>query len=158
MKITERKLRDTLGRFATGVCIVTAAPDGFEPTGVTINSFTSVSIDPPLILWCLKHQSVVSSVFEAADRFAVNILSNEQLRLADVYANKTQHRLTSECYEMVDDGIPVISDSIASFLCTVTNRYREGDHVIIIGKVLKLQSTRGEPLVFYDGEYRELKN
>jgi flavin reductase (DIM6/NTAB) family NADH-FMN oxidoreductase RutF len=157
MKITERQLRDTLGRFTTGVSIVTAAPYGYEPTGVTINSFTSVSMEPPLILWCLKIDSVVHGVFEATDRFTVNILAENQRELADIYADKTKHRLATDCYVTDDSGIPVLRDSIATFKCMVKARYEEGDHIIIIGEVIDITSVPGDPLVFYNGRYRELK-
>ena len=157
MNFTERKFRDTLGRFATGVCVITAAPEGFEPTGVTINSFTSVSVEPPLILWCLKLESEVYTIFEGADRFAVNVLSDNQWELAEIYANKTRHRLAAGCYVTEDSGVPVLKDSIAVFQCMVKSRYEEGDHIVIIGKVMDVTSGPGEPLVFYNGKYRELQ-
>lgn len=158
MKLTDKQFRDALGHFATGVCVVTAAHEGFDPVGVTVNSFTSVSIDPPLILWCLKTESIVYPVFDAANRFAVNVLAANQKALSDQYADKTRHKLESGCYENDNAGNPVLKDVIAAFSCTVRERHAGGDHVIIIGEIADIIVNPGEPLVFYNSRYRELKS
>ena len=157
MKLIDRQFRDALGNFATGVCIITAAPEGFDPVGVTVNSFTSVSIEPPLILWCLKIDSVVYSVFEGVNLFTVNVLAANQKALSEQYADKTRHKLEPGCYVNNSAGTPVLKDSIASFDCVVRERYKGGDHVIIMGEIKEINVNPGEPLVFYKGGYRELK-
>jgi len=158
MKLSEREFRDALGQFATGVCIVAAAPKGFGPVGVTVNSFTSVSIDPPLILWCLKIESVVYPAFAAAERFSINVLAADQRKLSDHYADKTRHTLDRGSY--VDDaaGTPVFNNAICSISCVVNSRYNAGDHVIILGEIVDISRQPGEPLLFFQGRYRELKS
>lgn len=157
MKLTDRQFRDALGHFTTGVCIVTATPEGIEPVGVTVNSFTSVSIEPPLILWCLKIDSVVYPAFNAVERFTINVLAAGQKGLSDQYADKTRHNLEPGCYKIDSAGTPVLNNSIASFSCAVRERYAGGDHVIIMGEITEINVNPGEPLVFYNGRYRELK-
>ena len=157
MKLTERQFRDALGQFTTGVCVVTAAPEGSDAVGVTVNSFTSVSITPPLILWCLKVESVVYSAFAAADRFAVNVLAANQKELSEQYADKTRHRLEPGCYVTGAGGAPVLNNAISSLSCVVRARYSGGDHVIILGEIMDITANPGAPLVFFQGRYRELK-
>ena len=96
-------------------------------------------------------------MFEETDHFAVNILSDKQLELAEIYANKTRHRLEQGSFATGISGIPVLRNSIAAFLCMVKNRYREGDHIIIIGEVMEIRLSDGDPLVFFNGRDRELK-
>ena len=157
MKLSERQFRDALGQFATGVCIVAAAPEGFDPVGVTVNSFTSVSIEPPLILWCLKIESVVYPAFAAAERFSINVLAAEQKELSDHYADKTRHKLDPGSYNNDAGGIPVFNNAICSISCVTRSRYDAGDHVIILGEIVDITSNPGEPLLFFQGRYRELK-
>lgn len=158
MKFTERQFREALGQFTTGVCVVTAAPEGYDPVGVTVNSFTSVSIDPPLILWCLKIESVVYATFAATDRFAVNILAGTQKELSEHYADKTRHKLEPGCYVTGEGGAPVLNNAISSISCVVRSRHSGGDHVIILGEIMDISGNPGEPLVFFQGRYRELKS
>jgi flavin reductase (DIM6/NTAB) family NADH-FMN oxidoreductase RutF len=158
MKLDERLFRNALGQFATGVCVVTAAAEDFEPVGVTVNSFASVSINPPLILWCLKTDSVVHAAFAAADRFCVNVLAANQRELSDHYADKTRHKLDPESYVNGIGGVPLINNAICSITCTVSSRYSGGDHVIILGEIEDIIGQPGEPLIFFQGKYRELKS
>ena len=156
MQLTEKQFRDALGQFTTGVSIVTAAPEGFEPVGVTVNSFTSVSIEPPLILWCLKVDSVVFPVFKAAQHFSVNILADNQRELSERHADKTRHTLETGSYQTAASGSPVLNNAICSLNCSVWSRYDGGDHVIILGEIEDITANPGEPLVFFRGKYRQL--
>lgn len=158
MNLTEKQFRNALGQFATGVCIVAAASEGFDPVGVTVNSFTSVSIDPPLILWCLKVESVIYPAFAAAERFSVNILAADQRELSDHYADKTRHTLDPGSYVEGAAGTPLFNNAICSLSCVVKSRYNAGDHVIILGEIVDISKQPGEPLLFFQGSYRELKS
>ena len=151
------ELREAFGQFATGVCVVTTCPPGTEPLGVTINSFTSVSLDPPLLLWNLKIDSEVYQAFELADAFTVNVLTNEQQDVSDRYANKTKHRLIDESYTMGKSSTPVLKTSLSWFECTVSKRIEAGDHLIFIGEVVDFKKYSGEPLLFYGSRYHELR-
>jgi flavin reductase (DIM6/NTAB) family NADH-FMN oxidoreductase RutF len=154
MTIDKRKLRDAFGGFATGVCIVTVAPAYGVPIGMTINSFSSVSLEPPLVLWSIQYTSECFDIFNAADKFAINVLSAEQETHSNFYSKKGQHALFTEHYRPGRTGSPVFRDALANFECRVWARYAGGDHLIIVGEVLEV-TTRpsGRPLLFYKGKY-----
>jgi flavin reductase (DIM6/NTAB) family NADH-FMN oxidoreductase RutF len=159
MDFTPIDLRNALGKFATGVCVITAAPEGFAPFGMTINSFASVSLNPPLVLWSLQNDSDCVPAFAAAERFAVNILAAEQRDLSKVYSKRGDHDLRAEHVKTGKAGLPLIRDALASFECEVWQRYDGGDHVILLGKVLAMESAGGDarPLLFFSGGYQELR-
>ena len=157
MSIDGREFRDALGCFATGVCVITASPQGYQPFGVTVNSFASVSLDPPLILWSLQNDSEMFAAWEQASQFAVNILRKDQRDMASQYARKGDHLLPAEHFEMGATGVPVLPDTLVSFECELGTTHPGGDHVILIGKVLEMNvRDNGEPLLFCAGAYREL--
>jgi flavin reductase (DIM6/NTAB) family NADH-FMN oxidoreductase RutF len=159
MDFTPIDLRNALGRFATGVCVITAAPAGFAPFGMTINSFASVSLEPPLILWSLQNDSDCAPAFAAADRFAVNILTADQMAISQQYSRRNDHDLRTEHVRDGSTGLPVIRDSLASFECEMWQRYDGGDHVILVGRVLALHDAGNDakPLLFFGGRYQELR-
>ena len=106
MSFTSREFRDALGAFATGVCVITVNPDDGEPFGLTVNSFASVSLDPPLILWSLQNDSEMYAAFEQSSRFGVNILRSQQQDLSDQYAKKGEHKLSADHFEFGVSGVP----------------------------------------------------
>ena len=152
-----RDFRSTLGRFATGVTIVTAlTPDG-EAHGVTISSFNAVSLDPPLILWSLSTHSPKLEAFKRASYYAVNVLTAEQRSLSDRFASRAQDRFADLPVLAGLGGVPLIEDCCAWFECTNETQYPGGDHLIFVGHVERF--TQGEavsPLLFFDGAYRWL--
>ena len=157
MSLDRREFRDALGQFATGVCVITANPEGWEPFGLTVNSFASVSLEPPLILWSLQNDSEMIEAFNKAERFTVNILRTEQEDLSTQYAKKGDHCLAAGHYEMGSSGTPVMPATLVSMECELEARHPGGDHVILVGRVTELsQRDAGAPLLFCAGGYRQL--
>ncbi len=157
MTIDKRKLRDAMGSFATGVCVVTAVSRPGVPTGMTINSFSSVSLEPPLVLWSIQYTSDCFDVFNSAEKFAINILSSHQEAHSNRYSRKDGHELDVAHYRHGRTGSPLLRDALASFECRVWARYPGGDHLIIVGEVLEV-TTRptGHPLLFHKGKYAHI--
>lgn len=156
MSQDSRAFRDALGHFATGVAVVSAAGEG-GPLGLTINSFASVSLEPPLILWSLDKASDRFGALMAADRFAVNMLGGGARELAQLLARKGHSRLADEMVWMSALGLPLLTRAIAHFECSVEHRYDGGDHVIFVGRVLSHDHTsHSDPLIYYRGRYRAL--
>jgi len=155
--IDPHRLRHALGRFATGVTIVTTlAPDG-RPLGLTVNSFNSLSLEPPLVLWSLRRSSGSLGVFRAAPRFAVNVLTEGQAELSRQFASRGEHRFDPPCWQRDGDtGLPLLAGAAASFVCETAARHEAGDHELFIGRVLSLVESHEAPLLFYGGRYRRL--
>ncbi len=156
--IDQRVFRDALGTFATGVCVVTAVPDEGAPIGMTINSFSSVSLEPPLVLWSIQNDSECFDAFNGIDRFAISVLSGDQEAYSNLYATKGDHALSDGHYHMAGKGTAVISDALAAFECRVWARYPGGDHTIIVGEVLAVNPGQGAgaPLLFHQGRYARI--
>lgn len=151
-------LRNALGQFATGVCVITATPDGGKPFGMTINSFSSLSLDPPLVLWSLAHSSDTFSTFEMLDTYVVNVLSEDQQGLSNRYSRRNEHDLVDDDFYWSANNNPIIRGSLASFECEIFERYEGGDHVIMVGKVIDYKNDGdGKPLLFFSGQYQSLK-
>lgn len=145
-----RLLRDAFGRFATGVTVVTtASEDG--PVGITANSFSSVSLDPPLVLWAPDKGSRRFRYFEKAEHYAIHVLSREQAELCQGFA-KNAHAFASLEHTMSENGIPLIENCLARFECTQVAAYEGGDHLIVLGKVIKAEMREGEALTFFAGK------
>lgn len=147
----QRELRDALGQFATGVTIVTTAgPAG--PLGITVNSFASVSLDPPLVLWSVARDSDRFEAFEAAEHFCIHILPEEGQRLAIHFAS-SGHDFDGLPVETGAGGIPLLRDYCARFECRTAARHPGGDHVILVGEVLRLWRRPDPPLLFHGGRF-----
>ena len=157
MSFDGRDMRDALGRFATGVCIITTTTDEQCALGMTANSFSSVSLDPPLVLWSLQINSDVYEAFASPKYFAINVLAKEQQDLSNQYAKKGDHLVDPSHYRIGKYGSPVIRDALVSFECELDATHVGGDHLIVVGRVLNMQTRpTGEPLLFFSGAYREL--
>ena len=146
--------RQVLGHFATGVTVITAVHDG-EPVGLAANSFTSVSLDPPLVLFCAGHNSSTWPKIKAAGHFCVNVLSSEQETLSRQFAGK------GDKYEGVGwkpgiSGAPVLNDVMAWIDCVMESLHDAGDHVLVVGRVLALDSKDLRPLTYFRGGYGTL--
>ena len=150
--------RAVLGRFATGVTVVTTrSPEG-DPVGLTVNSFTSVSLDPPLILFCLDLEAGSLPAFEAASCFAVNILGTDQEAVSNRFADPLAARFSANEFTGWSTGAPILADALAALDCTVHARHDGGDHVILVGRVQRLAVLDdAEPLVYWRGSYRKLR-
>jgi 3-hydroxy-9,10-secoandrosta-1,3,5(10)-triene-9,17-dione monooxygenase reductase component len=154
-----RRFRAALGRFATGVAVVTAADADGTPVGMTVNSFTSVSVDPPLVLFCVGRQSCLYPVFAAADGFAVNVLREGQLALSWRFASPGFDRFDTIEPRYGRTGVPLLPSALAVFECLEPRAIPAGDHDVIIGRVAALETApddHAEPLVFFGGGYRSL--
>jgi flavin reductase (DIM6/NTAB) family NADH-FMN oxidoreductase RutF len=146
-------LRRAMGRFATGVTVVTTrTPDGkFE--GVTANSFSTVSLDPPLVLWSLGRKSASFASFATASHFTVNVLGLHQLALSQHFSTPKHDKLSGIDHSLGYGGCPVLAGTIAHFECETQSVIEGGDHSIFIGRVLNASFHDGEPLVFAKGAY-----
>lgn len=155
-ELEPRRLRDAFGCFGTGVTIVTARDDSGHPVGLTANSFTSVSLDPPLVLYCLDRKSRRLEVFERAETFAVNVLHAGQEAVSTAFARGSEGGFTG--LELEDwDGAPVLSDAMAAFGCTRHAVYDGGDHLIFVGRVGRLCfDAAQDPLLYFQGRYRSV--
>ena len=147
----QREFRDALGQFSTGVTIVTAL-GARGPIGMTANSFTAVSLDPPLVMWCPAKASARFPVFAEATHFAIHVLAASQKGLADRFARQGNGfeglgDLTN------DDGVPVIPDSLARFDCSLFDTHDAGDHAIVVGRVENVSRSVGRGLVFANGQF-----
>lgn len=152
-----RKFRNALGCFTTGVAVVTMRQDAGEPIGITVNSFSSVSLDPPLVLWCLDKKSDTLSLFEKAGHFTVNVLREEHEEVSSRLAKKGDHSLAGIELIEGESGTPALKDALAHFECEVEARHDAGDHVIMVGRVLKFDYVdEGRPLLYHRGGYNFL--
>ncbi|MER5421189.1 flavin reductase family protein [Streptosporangium roseum] len=150
-----RTLRDAFGQFATGVAVVTTVtPDGVR-AGVTVNSFTSVSLDPPLVLWCLSRNAPSAPLFLRAGRFTVNVLAAGQDHLSQRFARPLPDKFAGVETRLGPGGPPLLVGALAHFACRTMTTHDGGDHVIFVGEVEHFQRAEGEPLVFHAGGYRE---
>jgi flavin reductase (DIM6/NTAB) family NADH-FMN oxidoreductase RutF len=153
----QRTLRDALGCFATGVTVVTCLkPDG-EPAGITVNSFTSVSLDPPLLLVCLHKMAASAEALTAASHFAVNVLQNEQQPASITFSTRVEDRFGKTPWSCGEAGAPILLDSLGVFECERHAVHDGGDHHILIGRVVKATFDAGlDPLLYFRGRYRRL--
>ena len=158
MDFDGRELRNALGRFATGVSIVTTVTQDGLAVGMTANSFSSVSLDPPLVLWSLQANSDLYDIFSRPRYFAINILPSEQQEHSSQYAKKGQHVLDAAHHYQGAHGSPLIHNALVSFECELEATHEGGDHLIIVGRVRAMhERSDGAPLIFYAGEYHELR-
>ncbi len=151
--IDPRDFRNALGTFATGVTIVTAMSAGGTPYGVTCNSFASVSLNPPLVLWSLGMFSQGLTIFQNASHFVVNVLGASQQALASQFAKSSGDKFAGVTWAPGLGNAPVLADAVASFQCRAANRYYGGDHVIFLGAVEAYAYNRQEPLLFARGGF-----
>lgn len=150
-QIDPGEFRRALSCFATGVTVVTTRNNDGERVGITVSSFNSVSLDPPLVLWSIADDAYSYDVFIDAEYFAVNILTMEQQHLVERFATRGVDKF--EGLQSVDGlhGVPLLPGCAASFECRTEHRYPGGDHQILVGRVLRFESFEEDPLVLYRG-------
>ena len=151
-----RHLRLALGRYATGVTIVSClgADDAF--VGLTANSFNSLSLEPPLVLWSLRQASPSLPAFAVATHFAVNVLSEAQVELSRRFASRVEDRFAEGAWALGEHGSPVLAACAAVFECETVSQQMAGDHCLFIGRVLACTEAALPPLIFQAGHYRLL--
>ena len=146
--------RSALATFATGVTVVTARDAGGQPVGLTANSFNSVSLTPPLVLWSLARSAGTLPAFARGSHYAINILSAEQRDLAERFASKAADRFAGVPFREGAAGAPIILGACAVFECFNRSQYEEGDHIIFVGEVERCEQRQGAlPLIFHGGRY-----
>ena len=149
-------LREGLGKFATGVTVVTCqGPDG--PCGITANSFSSVSLDPPRVLWNIDKASTARQAYLEAEHFAINVLSTEQQLLSAFFARAERGTFDEVEHALSANGVPLLNDVLACFECRTHDVIECGDHFIIIGDVEDFHFSDGEPLLVFNGRYHRLR-
>jgi flavin reductase (DIM6/NTAB) family NADH-FMN oxidoreductase RutF len=153
---TPLALRTALGRFATGVTIVTCCDAAGVAVGLTANSFSALSLEPPLVLWSLRRNSVSLPAFHAAACFAINVLAESQVDLSRRFASPVPDKFAEGPWSQGHGGVPVLSGSAAVFECATTLRQEAGDHVLFVGQVLRITEAALAPLVFQSGRYHML--
>jgi flavin reductase (DIM6/NTAB) family NADH-FMN oxidoreductase RutF len=157
MPFDARALRDALGLFTTGVCLVTTVDERGDPFALTVNSFASASLEPPLVLWSLQRSSDAFRLYATAPRFAIAVLGLEQEALSSRYACKGGHALDPAHYDAGENGAPLIRGALVNFECSLERSMDGGDHVILLRRVTRLCSGDDHtPLLFFGGSYRQL--
>ena len=152
--ISNDQFRSALGNYVTGVTIVTAPGKSGRPVGMTANSFASVSLDPPLVLWSIDKSAPEAEDFEAASHYAIHILNQDQRQLSQTFANESADKFADLPIEQGISGLPLLKQFAVRLQCEISNRHDEGDHIILIGKVLDVCVQDADPLVFFNGYAR----
>lgn len=150
--IPATEFRQVMGQFATGVTIITTRDGHGAPQGLTINSFASLSLDPPLVMWSLRLNSTSLAAFRGASHFAINILSAEQEDTSKVFA-RAGDRFACTGWQAGEQGSPLINGSLAWIECERVAEHPGGDHVIFVGRVLRARHFEGMPLLYWRGSY-----
>jgi flavin reductase (DIM6/NTAB) family NADH-FMN oxidoreductase RutF len=145
--------RRALAQFATGVTVVTTRDSEGHPVGLTVNSFNSVSLEPPLVLWSLALKASSVPAFETCSHYAVNVLAGHQLEVAQRFATRGADRFGPGDWHEGPHGVPVLDGCVATLVARHRGRHLEGDHLILVGEVVHYSAPGGYPLVFHDGRY-----
>jgi flavin reductase (DIM6/NTAB) family NADH-FMN oxidoreductase RutF len=145
-----------MGCFATGITVLTTRTRGSDPIGITVNSLTSVSLEPPLILFCLERAAHVYPIFKKSPAFAINILAEEQENISRHFADFRHHPEPKNIWERTQESAPILKHTLGWMICRKTAVYAGGDHDIFLAKVVKLHKRAGsrDPLLYFRGRYR----
>jgi flavin reductase (DIM6/NTAB) family NADH-FMN oxidoreductase RutF len=149
--------RAVLGRFASGITVITTTDANGTPHGMTVSAFSSLSLDPPLILVCVGNDATMAPVLAAKDSFIVNVLSATQEAVSRRFAGKVDDRFAGVGYHDGKLGDPVLEDVLAYMQCRIVARHPAGDHVIVVGEVIDAAAFEGKPLLYYRGGYAVLE-
>lgn len=156
--VTSEEFRHACGRFATGVTIASVLDANGSPHGLTVSSFTSVSLEPPLVLICLGHAVTAIEHFRAAQYFGINVLAENQVHLSDRFARKGQDRFDGLEWQPGETGVPLLPGGLANIECAVYQRFTAGDHDIFVGEMLSARVAPGDPLIHFSSRYRGLSS
>ena len=154
--IAPEEFRRVLGHFATGVTVVTTCDGDARPTGFTASAFTSVSLDPPLVLVCVDHKSQTYPQLLERGLFAINILTSNQQSVSRKFASTRLDKFDGVPFRVSPLGLPLIDGALAHIECTTIHTYQAGDHTIFVGRVEQAHVDPGEPLLYYRGQYDRL--
>jgi flavin reductase (DIM6/NTAB) family NADH-FMN oxidoreductase RutF len=150
--------RRVLGHFATGVTVVTTCDADKRPTGLTASAFSSVSLDPPLVLICVDHKSQSYPALKERRCFAINILGADQQAISRRCASSRLDKFDEVPHAISDLGLPLVEGALAHLECTTVSMHVEGDHTIFVGRVERARVGAGEPLLYFRGQYDRLAN
>jgi len=157
MEKSTKEFRNALGMFATGVTVVTTADAAGSKYGMTANSFNSLSLDPMLVLWSIAKTSSSFDIFNQADHFAIHVLNVDQQAISDQFSSKTGDRFAGIDCLVGHGNVPLVPDCAAVFECDTEHRYDGGDHIILVGRVIKFDYRENlEPLIFHSGHYSKI--
>lgn len=151
-----QSFRQCLGQFATGVTVVTCTDKDGNPCGITANSFSSVSLEPPLVLWNIAKSSNSLRAYLNAEYFAVNVLNKAQQQISAHFAQSDHKLFQGVEHSISADGVPILPDTVACFECRTVEYHECGDHYIVIGEVHKFHRVDAAPLIFFAGNYAAL--
>jgi flavin reductase (DIM6/NTAB) family NADH-FMN oxidoreductase RutF len=154
--VSNELFRHACGRFPTGITIATATDSTGMPHGLTVSSFTSLSLDPPLVLICLGHAVTVIDCFREAWHFGLSILAEDQEAISERFARRGQDRFDGLRWHAGEFGVPLIDGALATMECATHKRISAGDHDILIGRMLRARVREGRPLVHWAGSYGKL--
>lgn len=149
--------RRVCGVFATGVAVAAATGRDGKPHGITVNSFTSVSLHPPLVLVCIGHKAATHGPFSTAAHFALNFLDESQQDLSERFASSHPRRFEGLRWRAGETGAPVLEDALGVLECETWRKMDAGDHTVFLGLVRSARARDGRPLVYFSGKYRRLK-
>ena len=155
--VSSEQFRLACGRFATGVTIASVLDSNGTPHGLTVNSFSSVSLHPPLILICLGHAVTMIDAFREAKHFGLSVLSEEQRAVSERFARKGHDRFNGTKWYAGETGVPLLSDSLAAMELEARHRFVAGDHDILVGELVAARVGEGDPLIYYASRYRALR-
>ena len=155
-RVTAEHFRRACGRFATGITIATVLDATGKPHGLTVNSFTSVSLEPPLVLICLGHRVAAMAHFRDAAHFGINVLAWDQQELSDTFARKGHDRFHGLEWRQGKTGVPLLPGVMAAFECAAYSRIPMGDHDIFVGEAVAVEVHEKPPLVYFASSYRSL--
>jgi len=157
MSVDQRTFRKALGCFASGVTVVTAVePETSKPAGVTVSAFCSLSLEPPLVLFCLGNHTAALDAYTKSGQFVINVLAENQRDLSIRFASRSDRKWNGLAYETWDSGAPVLTGCLVNLECSLVEVRDGGDHVIVVGRVQRIRHQEGgSPLIYYRGAYLE---
>lgn len=150
--------RKTCAQFATGIAVATVSGTDGAPYGITVNSFTSVSAAPPLVLVCIDYRSSVLTHFRGSAWYAINVLSEQQRDLSMRFAARVPDRFQNLRWARGESGVPILDGCLATMECSVVQTVEAGDHAIFIAEVIRAQAIEGKPLLYFGSQYAQLRS
>ena len=158
MPINKDEFRAALGRFASGVTVVTTRDASGRLHGITVSAFCSVSLEPPLVLVCIEKSAGSHHAFQAGKAFVVNLLAAGQQHISDRFASRVSDKFAGVVYRSGIEDLPVLDDALANLECVLKYSYDAGDHTIFVGEIENARISDGEPLIYFHGSYRKIKD
>jgi flavin reductase (DIM6/NTAB) family NADH-FMN oxidoreductase RutF len=156
--ISKDEFRRALGRFASGVTVVTARDASGKLHGITVSAFCSVSLEPPLILICIDKNTGSHYALAETDSFVVNILCEDQQYVSTRFASLLSDKFEAVGYSLGIDGLPILEGALANLECRLVNSHDGGDHTIFVGQIERATISDGSPLIYWHGNYRKLRD